>query len=75
MVGDEYEDTQPEQVMCEMLNGTFILGVTCKDCDCFLKYQGICHRCPENYEYHDEDELREHMEFVWQLVAVYALPQ
>lgn len=45
-------------------DGTYMIGLTCPDCYCIIKRVGICHGCPDNFSYTNEQELQEHREFV-----------
>jgi hypothetical protein len=78
MVGDQYEETdtpRTEQVLCEMKNGNYIIGVICTDCYCYLKYMGICHHCPDRIDYWNFEEYIEHVQFIRDLVNVYSYNQ
>jgi hypothetical protein len=76
MVGDNYEEKDPEEmILCEMDDGNFIIGSECVNCYCYLKYAEICHRCPDRPDYWDPVEFEEHREFIRHLINVYSLPQ
>ena len=58
-------------VICEMVNGNFIVAVYCPDCYCIIMRKGICHHCPEKLDYINEEEFAQHRNFITHLVKVY----
>ena len=76
MVGDNQEEVIPEPtefVLCVMADESLKVGVVCGDCYCIVKYEGICHNCPENIEYQNPAELVEQAEFLCGLVSILPL--
>jgi len=77
MVGNIYEETDSplERILCEMDDGSYIVGVVCQDCFCILKYEGICHLCPCDPDYWNPQEHEEFRDFIAHLGDVYSIQE